>query len=192
MIKLILASTSPFRAALLKRAGCFDFEVRPPHIDETVVTGKRLPPAEVARSLAAQKAIGVWDRNNDGEIILGADTVVCVNDQILGHPRDVEDAKRMLRLLSGTHHEVYTGVHICGDYIETSFSDKTIVNMYELSEKEIEEYIKYNEFWSRPGAYDITRMGSMLIERINGDYNNILGLPVGLLIRQLRACGFRI
>lgn len=192
MIKIVLASTSPFRAALLKRAGCFEFEVQAPEIDETVVTGKRLPPAEVARSLAAQKAITVWEKNKDGRIILGADTIVCVDDEIFGQPRDAEDAKRMLQRLSGTHHEVYTGIHICGDYIETSFADKTIVNMYELSEREIDEYLKYNEFWNRPGGYDITRMGSMLIERINGDYNNLLGLPIGLLIRQLRDCGFRI
>jgi len=192
MIKLILASTSPFRAALLKRAGCFDFEVRAPKIDETVVTGRQLPPSEVARSLAAQKALSVWEHNNDGEIILGADTIVRVDNEIFGQPKDEEDARRMLRRLSGVQHEVYTGIHICGDYIETSFSDKTIVTMYEMSEREIDEYLKYNEFWTRPGAYDISRMGSMLVERINGDYNNILGLPVGLLIRQLRACGFRI
>lgn len=192
MIKMILASTSPFRAALLKRAGCFDFEVRAPQIDETEVTGRRLPAAEVARSLAAQKALSVWDHNNDGEIILGVDTIVRVDDETFGQPRDEEDARRMLTRLSGRKHDVYTGIHICSDYIETSFSDRTIVTFFELSEREIDEYLKYNEFWSRPGGYDITRMGSMLVERINGDYNNILGLPVGLLIRQLRSCGFRI
>lgn len=189
-MKTILASASEYRAQLLKLAG-FEFEVRPPHIDETLVTGKRLPPAEVVRSLAAQKAIAVWN-HNDGEIILGADTVVVVDDEIFGQPKDRDDARRMLEMLSGSHHEVYTGIHLCGDYIELSFSERTIVDMYELSSDEIEKYLDLDEFWTRPGGYDIAKRGAMLVERINGDYSNLLGLPIGLLIRQLRACGFRI
>ncbi len=189
-MKVVLASGSIFRAKLLELAG-FEYEVRKPQIDETLITGKRLPPAEVVRSMAAQKAISVWNRN-DGQIILGADTVVVVDDEILGYPKDKEDARRMLKLLSGSHHEVYTGVHICSDYVELSFHDRTLVDMYELSDQEIDNYLRYNEYHSRPGAYDITRRGSLLVERVNGDYNNIIGLPVGLLIRQLRACGFRI
>ena len=189
-MKVVLASGSMYRARLLELAG-FEYEVRTSHIDETVVTGKRLAPAEVVRAIAAQKAIAVWDRN-DGEIILGVDTVVVVNDEILGYPKDKEDARRMLKLLSGSHHEVHTGVHICSDYVELSFSDRTLVDMYKLSDEEIEKYLKYNEYQSRPGGYDISRRGSLLVERINGDYNNALGLPVGLLIRQLRACGFRV
>ena len=189
-MKLILASSSEYRAKLLELAG-FEYEVRKPHIDETVVTGKRLPPAEVVRSLAAQKTIAVWEKN-DSEIICGADTIVSIDDEIFGYPRDRDDARRMLKQLSGNMHEVYTGVHIYGDYIELSFYDKTIVNMYELTDKEIENYLDTEEFWSRPGGYDISRKGGTLIEGINGDFNNILGLPVGLLIRQLRACGFRV
>lgn len=189
-MKLVLASGSIFRARLLELAG-FEYEVRTPHIDETVVTGKRLPPVEVARSMAAQKAISVWDRN-DGQIVLGADTIVVLDDEILGYPKDKEDARRMLKKLSGSHHEVYTGVHICSDYVELSFHERTFVDMYKLTDEEIERYLRYNEYTNRPGAYDITRRGSLLIESINGDYNNILGLPLGLLIRQLRACGFRV
>ena len=189
-MKVVLASGSIFRAKLLELAG-FDYEVRVPNVDETLLTGKRLPPAEFARSVAAQKAISVWDRT-DGQIMLGAETIVVVDDDILGYPKDKEDARRMLRLLSGSHHEVYTGVHICSDYIELSFSDRTIVDMYELTDQEIDNYLRYNEYQNRPGAYDISRHGSLLVERINGDYNNIIGRPVGLLIHQLRACGFRV
>ena len=189
-MKVVLASGSIFRAKLLELAG-FEYEVRVPNVDETLLTGKRLPPAEFARSVAAQKAISVWDRT-DGQIMLGAETVVVVDDDILGYPKDKEDARRMLRLLSGSHHEVYTGVHICSDYIELSFSDRTIVDMYDLTDQEIDNYLRYNEYQNRPGAYDISRHGSLLVERINGDYNNIIGLPVGLLIHQLRACGFRV
>lgn len=189
-MKLILASGSPYRARLLELAG-FEFEVREPKIDETIVTGKRLPPAEVVRSLAAQKTIAVWEKN-DNEIICGADTIVAFEDEIIGQPRDKDDARRMLRRLSGNMHEVYTGVHIYGDYIELSFYEKTIVNMFELTDKEIEDYLDANEFWRRPGGYDISRRGGVLVESINGSINNILGLPVGLMIRQLRACGFRV
>lgn len=189
-MKVVLASGSIFRAKLLELAG-FEYEVKAPHIDETVVTGNRLPPAEVVRSLAAQKAISVWDRDN-GQIVLGADTIVVVDGEIFGQPKDKQDAKNMLMRLSGSHHEVYTGVHICSDYVELSFSDRTIVDMYELTEQDVDIYLRYNEYHNRPGAYDISRRGSLLVERINGDYNNILGLPVGLLIRQLQSCGFRV
>lgn len=189
-MKLILASSSKFRAKLLELAG-FEYEIRKPQIDETIVTGKRLPPAEVARSLAAQKTIAVWEKN-ESEIICGADTIIVMEGEIFGQPRDREDARRMLHKLSGNMHEVYTGVHIYGDYIELSFYEKTLVNMYELSDKEIEEYLDTGEFWSRPGGYDISGKGALLVERINGDMNNVLGLPVGLMIRQLRACGFRV
>lgn len=189
-MKLVLASSSPNRARLLELAG-FEYEVREPRIDETVITGKRLPPAEVARSLAAQKILAVWDKN-ETEIICGAETIVAVDDEIFGQPCDRDDARRMLQKLSGSTHEVYTGVHIYGDYIELSFCGKTIVNMYELSEKEIESYLDTGEYRSRPGGYDIAGKGALLVESINGDYNNALGLPVGMLVHQLRACGFRV
>ncbi len=189
-MKLILASESDYTARLLELAG-FEVEVRKPHIDETIVTGKRLPPAEVARSLAAQKTISVWEKN-ENEIICGADTIISFEDEIFGQPRDRDDAKHMLQRLSGNLHEVYTGVHIYGDYIELSFYEKTIVNMYELSEKEIDDYLDTGEYVNRPGAYNPTGKGCLIIESINGSFNNIMGLPVGLLIRQLRACGFRV
>jgi len=189
-MKLILASSSEHRARLLELAG-FEYEVREPKIDETIVTGKRLPPAEVARSLAAQKIIAVWEKN-ETEIICGAETIIAVDDEIFGQPCDRDDARRMLQKLSGNTHVVYTGVHIYGDYIELSFYAKTIVNMYELSEKEIENYLDTEEFWSMPGGYDISRKGALLVESINGDMNNVLGLPIGMLIHQLRACGFRV
>ena len=189
-MKLTLASGSEHRARLLELAGV-EYDVRVPNIDETTVTGKRLPPAEVARSIAAQKAITVWN-NHDGEIILGADTIVALDGEILGHPKDEDEARAMLRRLSGSHHEVYTGVHLCSDYVELSFSDRTLVDMYELTDEEIENYIKTGEYARHAGGYDPTGKGALLIERINGDYNNLLGLPVGLLLRQMRACGFRV
>ncbi len=189
-MKLILASSSAHRARLLELAG-FEYEVREPRIDETVITGKRLPPAEVARSLAAQKIIAVWEKN-ETEIICGAETIIAVDDEIFGQPRDRDDARRMLQKLSGSTHEIYTGVHIYGDYIELSFYGKTIVNMFELTEKEIESYLDTEEYRSMPGGYDIGGKGALFVESITGDMTNALGLPVGMLIRQLRACGFRV
>ncbi|MDR1002136.1 MAG: Maf family nucleotide pyrophosphatase [Oscillospiraceae bacterium] len=191
-MKIILASASKERAALLRSAG-FRFEVYKSHIDETLVTGKSLPPAEVARALAAQKAVAAFAQHPH-DVVMGADTLVCIDGVIFGQPKNREDAKRMLRTLSGTFHEVYTGVHFCGDYIELSFSERTVVEFYELSEREIDRYldIEGDEYLRHPGAYSVNGPSSIFIERINGDINNCKGLPIGLTVRKLRDCGFRI
>lgn len=189
-MKLILASSSEQKAHLLGLAG-FEYEMRTPQKSEAVISGKRLPPAEVARSLAAQKIISVWEKN-ETEIICGAETIVAIDDEIFTAPKDRDDARRMLQRLSGNTHEVFTGVHIYGDYIELSFYGKTIVNMYELSDREIENYLDTGEFWNHSGGYDISGRGSLLVESITGDINNVMGLPVGMLVHQLRACGFRV
>ncbi len=189
-MKLILASSSETLGQLLGHAG-FEYELRAPQKAEAVAIGKRLPPAEVARSLAAQKIISVWEKN-ETEIICGVETIIAVDDEIFSCPVSREEARNMLRTLSGGTHEVYTGVHIYGDYIELSFYAKTIVNMYELTDDEIEQYLDKEEFWEKPGGYDITKGGCSFVESINGDLNNVIGLPVGMLVQQLRACGFRV
>lgn len=188
-MKVILASAPEYKTRILELAG-FEYELRPTIVDETLITGKKLPPAEAAMSLAAQKALAAWN-NNDSEIVLGTGTIIAHDNEILGTPRDREEAGRMLRELSGSQHEVYTGVHLYGEYFELSFSDRTIVTMYDLSDEEIERHLDFGEY-NRPGGYDIGGHGMLIIDRINGDYANLLGLPIGLLIRQLRACGFRI
>lgn len=191
-MKVILASATKERAELLENAG-IQYEVCPSYIDETLATGKRLPPAEVARALAAQKAVAVFQKY-PSEVVVGADTIICVDGTIYARPKSRSEAKSMLRTFSGTHHEVYTGVHILSDYIELSFSERTIVEFYELQEHEIDRYLDLcgDDCLRRPGGYYIDGPASVMIERINGDLNNLKGLPIGLMVRKLRSCGFRV
>lgn len=192
-MKVILASSSPERAKLLEDAG-FQYEVVPTHMDETLVTGKRLPPAEVARALAAQKAVAVFQKY-PSSVILGADTIVCVRGEIFGCPKNRTEAVRMLSTLSQNNpHEVYTGVHLVSDYIEISFAERTIVEFASLTDAEINRYLDlYEEDAMRhPGAYNAVNGATGLIERINGSLANCMGLPVGTLVRRLRESGVRI
>jgi septum formation protein len=195
---LVLASASPRRQELLRNAG-ISFTVQPADIDETPRGGES--PRDYAERLASEKAIAVW-RLHPEAMVLGADTIVVVGETILGKPADPEDAERMLRLLSGRVHRVITGVCIVEAQLPVAStsaqspagsrenpriaSETTLVTMNELSDDEIRDYIATGEPMDKAGAYAIQGMASRWIPRIEGDYSNVVGLPVALVWRMLR------
>jgi len=181
---LVLASASPRRQELLRNAG-IPFTVQPADIDETPRTGEA--PREYAERLAREKALAVW-RLRPQDVVLGADTIVVVDEAILGKPANAGDAARMLRLLSGRVHRVITGVCVVGAVAseERIASETTLVTMNELSDEEIRDYIATGEPMDKAGAYAIQGMASRWIPRIEGDYSNVVGLPVALVHAMLR------
>jgi septum formation protein len=180
---LILASASPRRRELLRNAG-IAFSVQPANIPEELQDGES--PQDFAQRLAREKAITVLSLRPEGPV-LGADTIVVIDNEILGKPLDQEDAARMLRTLSGRQHEVITGVCLVGDSIPVDVrSSTTRVTMEVFGEAEIQEYIKGGEPMDKAGAYAIQGMASRWISRIEGDYSNVVGLPVPLVWKMLR------
>ncbi|MCR5196052.1 MAG: Maf family protein [Pseudobutyrivibrio sp.] len=181
-MKLILASGSPRRRELLAQAG-IEYIVEPADIEET--TTETLP-ARVVEDLSRQKALAV-SKNHPGQVVLAADTVVAFDDKILGKPVDEDDAFEMLTELSGRTHQVYTGVTIVyTDRSVKTFSECTEVTMYPNSPEAIRSYIASGEPMDKAGAYGIQGLGSVLVERINGDYNNVVGLPLAKVYRELK------
>jgi septum formation protein len=186
----VLASASPRRQELLRHAG-ISFTVQPADIDESPLTGEA--PADCAKRLAREKALAVWQMRTQ-DIVLGADTIVVVDEFILGKPVDAGDAARMLRLLSGRAHRVITGVCLAepsagqlqvAPKVNTT-SETTLVTMNDLSDAEICDYVATGEPMDKAGAYAIQGMASRWIPRIEGDYSNVVGLPVALVYRMLR------
>ncbi len=179
---LILASKSPRRKELLSII-TQDFEIIPAVGEENA--DPALPPEKFVEALAIAKAEEVAASHPD-DTIIGSDTVVAVNGEILGKPRDKADAFRMLSLLSGTKHSVFTGVAIVKDGKTHSFTEETNVKFFDLSEKEIEDYIATGEPFDKAGAYGIQELGALLVEGIDGDYYNVMGLPTGRLFRLMK------
>jgi len=155
-------------------------------IDETPLAGES--PQDCAERLAREKALAVF-RSHPEDYVLGADTIVVVDDIILGKPRDAEDAIRMLRMLSGRTHEVITGVCLAGKTGVRGASERTLVTMCAISEEEIRHYTATGEPMDKAGAYAIQGIASRWIPRIDGDYSNVVGLPVALVYRMLRERG---
>jgi septum formation protein len=188
-MKLILASASPRRAEILRNAG-FEFDVHPAHVDETRFPGES--PEDYVRRLADAKARLVADdtaRNHTRAIIIGADTAVVVAGELLGKPSGVEDARRMLRLLSGRTHEVLTGVAVLR--VPEGFSalhvETTRVAFLELSDSDIENYIATGEPFDKAGAYGIQGIGGKFVREIEGCYFNVMGLPLSRVWSLVRA-----
>jgi septum formation protein len=179
---LILASESPRRRELLGQVG-IPFRVFPGNVDENSITGS---PSHVAQTLAEKKAMSV-SADFPGQWILGADTIVVLDNHILGKPVDRSDAASMLRLLSGKEHEVITGFSIINPSGEISFTDyvSTLVSIKLLSDSEIDVYIASGEPFGKAGSYAIQGIGSFMIDGIKGDYNNVVGLPLYALIKKL-------
>lgn len=187
---LILASVSPRRRELLGLI-CPEFSVIDAAVDETL-TKKMTPHAAVA-CLSRRKARAVAQSPaGAGNTVIGADTVVAVNGEILGKPRDRADAERMLRLLSGKTHFVYTGVTVIGDGREDTFVCRTAVTFYTLSDAEISAYVTDGEPMDKAGAYAVQGKGCVFVKGICGDYFNVVGLPVAELQRHLRDGAFPI
>jgi septum formation protein len=179
---LLLASSSPRRAELLAAAG-IPFEVVPVDVDESVV--RLEPPGEHVRRLASEKAAAAFAAH-PGRVVLAADTIVLVGGEMMGKPRDNADAVRMLRLLSGREHEVLTGVAIFSTRNAIVEVARTRVWFNPLSEAEINEYVASGEPLDKAGAYGIQGLGSRFIDRIQGSYTNVVGLPVALVYRLLK------
>ena len=182
---LVLASASPRRQELLRNAG-ITFEVQPARIPEDPLPGEGAK--ECAERLAREKAIAVAQGRRN-EVVLAADTVVVVDGQILGKPSGAADAARMLRLLSGRAHQVITGVCFVAGGQWSVGSETTSVTMSEISEKEIADYIASGEPMDKAGAYAIQGIASRWIPRIDGDYCNVVGLPVALVWRMVQEKG---
>lgn len=180
MKKIILASNSPRRKELLQNMG-IDFEVIPDNTPEPM--DARLLPCDMVKMLAKFKGenvlMSLYDWEEDA-IIIAADTVVSVDDTILGKPKSKDDAFEMLKLLSGRCHNVYTGVYVTEKSSKKSanFYEKTEVFFKSLDITEINDYINSGEPMDKAGSYGIQNLGSLFVEKINGDYFNVVGLPV--------------
>lgn len=179
-MKLVLASKSPRRSEILKNAG-IDFTVRVADADETIPDGTK--PQDAVVFLAARKAMAVT--RAEDELVLGADTVVVLDDKILGKPQDKDDAYNMIKSLSGRVHSVFTGVCAIGNGISMTFSEETRVEFYNLSDKEINEYINTDEPYDKAGAYGIQGLASKFIRSIDGDYFNVVGLPMSAIYQKI-------
>jgi septum formation protein len=183
---LVLASASPRRQELLRNAG-IPFEVQPTQIAEDPLPEEG--PKECAERLAREKALAIA-RQRPQDVVLGADTVVVIDRQILGKPVDGDDAARMLRMLSGREHQVITGVCLAASGQWSVASETTVVTMSEISENEIADYVATGEPMDKAGAYAIQGIASRWIPGIDGDYSNVVGLPVALVWRMLKGAGF--
>jgi nucleoside triphosphate pyrophosphatase len=185
MPRLILASASPRRAELLRNAG-IAFEVEPADIHEAPLPGEAA--LQYAQRLARDKAGTILARCPDA-LVLGADTVVVVDDHLLEKPANAGDAVRMLRLLSGRTHQVITGVCLAASGLERTEAEVTQVSFTTMSEVEIAGYVATGEPMDKAGAYGIQGMASRWVERIDGDYFNVVGLPVARVYRMLKEIG---
>lgn len=183
MKKLILASSSPRRKELLSYAQ-IPFEIVVSHVEEHF--NDKNNPNEIVQALALQKAEAVANILEQDAVVLGADTIVTIDNQILGKPNDENEARIMLGKLSGREHIVYTGVAIVSANESTTFYEETKVQFWELSDEEIDNYIKSGEPFDKAGAYGIQQLGSILVKRIEGDYFSVVGLPISRTYRELK------
>ena len=190
-MKIILASASPRRRELLTQMG-LEFEVRPSRGEEVIT---KEAPSEAVMELAEQKAseiAGPLEERNSGEdvLVIGADTVVVKDHQILGKPEDREDAIRMLRGLSGDVHQVYTGVCLIyfaeGKKKVKTFYESTDVHFYPMTDEEIMAYVDTGDPMDKAGAYGIQGLCGKYIRGIAGDYNNVVGLPIARLYQEMK------
>lgn len=205
MGQIILASASPRRKELLEQIG-LQFDICPAKGEEVIT---KTIPYEVVQELASQKAkevagmVKAYENAHEELVtpqdimVIGADTIVAYENQILGKPKDEEDAFRMLSMLSGNTHAVYTGVSIVllgasGKAGELTFYEKTDVVMRGMSEKEIRRYIATGEPMDKAGAYGIQGKCAIYIDKIDGDYNNVVGLPIAAIYRELKKLGIDI
>jgi septum formation protein len=178
---LVLASQSPRRAEILKQAG-MKFTVRVAEVDESPLPGERAE--DYVQRLAERKALAIHAAPD--EIVLGADTTVVIGDEMLAKPADAADARRMLGLLAGRRHEVMTGICLKRGQVVVRDWGVTKVWFGAMSEAEIEEYVAGGEPMDKAGAYAIQGLASKYIERIDGCYFNVVGLPVSLVYRRLK------
>lgn len=188
-MKVVLASSSPRRALLLKQIG-LSFIIDPSNVDETV--SEQLSPAEIVQSLSRRKGMDVATRHNHS-MIIASDTIVYLNNQVLGKPTNKKEAKKMLSSLSNLTHEVFTGVFVAltsdlGQITQVlSFSERTKVTFSALSGSEIDHYIETGSPFDKAGAYGIQDdLGSLFVKKIEGDFYNVVGFPINAFYEQLK------
>lgn len=213
-IRLVLASASPRRRELLSQIG-LEFTVMPSTKEENAKTTEA---GALVQELSRQKAVDIWEQLSGGQgqnpdtdqeqiseetqepnlngkrqpelLVIGADTVVCCEGKILGKPHSREAAAEMLTALQGRSHEVYTGVTLYSQSETVTFFECTQVEFYPMTEVEISEYIDSKEPMDKAGAYGIQGLGARFVKGIRGDYNNVVGLPVGRLYQELKSHGW--
>ena len=213
-VRLVLASASPRRRELLSQIG-LEFTVMPSTKEENAKTTEA---GALVQELSRQKAVDIWEQLSGGQgqnpdadqeqiaeetqepnlngkrqpelLGIGADTVVCCEGKILGKPHSREAAAEMLTALQGRSHEVYTGVTLYSQSETVTFFECTQVEFYPMTEVEISEYIDSKEPMDKAGAYGIQGLGARFVKGIRGDYNNVVGLPVGRLYQELKSHGW--
>lgn len=213
-VRLVLASASPRRRELLSQIG-LEFTVMPSTKEENAKTTEA---GALVQELSRQKAVDIWEQLSGGQgqnpdadqeqiseetqepnlngkrqpelLVIGADTVVCCEGKILGKPHDREAAVEMLTALQGRSHEVYTGVTLYHQREMVTFFECTQVEFYPMTEAEISDYIDSKEPMDKAGAYGIQGLGARFVKDIRGDYNNVVGLPVGRLYQELKSHGW--
>lgn len=192
MKKIILASASPRRRELLEQIGAV-FEVCPAKGEEKIT---KTEPWEAAEELSLGKCREVFQAQEDDVTVIGADTIVVLDGKILGKPGSKDEAVRMLSVLRGRTHQVFTGVTVMsreGEKVQTvTFHESTLVSFYPISDREIEEYVLDGEPMDKAGAYGIQGRGAVFIREIRGDYNNVVGLPIARLYQELKNMGIQI
>ena len=181
MKHIILASASPRRKEIMELAD-LKFDIMPSNAQE--ITTKTAP-NEVVMELASIKAKDIYEKSEKQSMIVGADTVVAYQGQILGKPTDEADAKRMLTMLSGQTHEVYTGVCVIEDEKIKTFYEETKVTFYEISDEQIDRYIKTGEPMDKAGSYGIQGKAAVFIKGIEGDYYNVVGFPIARFLQEI-------
>ena len=194
-MRLVLASASPRRAELLAAAG-FSFEVRAADVDERVAPGEN--PRDYVRRLAIAKSSATLEKLAiegspvpDGLVVIGADTAVIVDDEIMGKPANNDDAGRMLRRLSGRSHQVLTGVSVRTAETQADTVEETLVFFRRLAEAEVSWYLESGEGRDKAGAYAIQGLASRFIPRIEGSYSNVVGLPIEMVAGLIGSLGSR-
>jgi len=181
-MRIVLASASPRRQELLRNAG-LDFVVQPANIEEVRIAAETA--TDFDERMAREKPQAVRELGPEGWI-LAADTVVVIADEVLGKPADEKDASRMLRLLAGREHQVITGVCLLGADFEDVRSESTAVHFSPMTDAEIQDYVATGEPMDKAGAYAIQGVASRWVSKIEGDYSNVVGLPVDMVWRMLR------
>jgi len=189
-MSIVLASRSPRRMELLKKIGIEDFKVIADPSEEIITPG--LSPEEQVTALSLQKAKNVAKTCSEDDVIIAADTLVYLNDEPLGKPGSETEAKSMLKKLSGHKHSVYTGVAIIKDDKQIQFFEKTDVYFRKITDIEIDSYVETGEPMDKAGSYAAQGRAAMFIERIDGDFFNVVGLPICRLSTVLKDLGITL
>ena len=182
-MNLVLASKSPRRKEILEKAG-YDITIKVSDIDETVNESN---PIDTVKAIAKKKGLDIYKKNNNlDDVILSADTIVVINNEILGKPKNIDDARMMINKLQNNSHYVYTAVYIISNQYEDLFYEETKVNVDKMTKEEIEKYINTDEPYDKAGGYGIQGYFSKYILSIDGDYYNVMGLPINKVNQYLK------